>query len=199
MTAHNSLDEKELLIKLQSGDRVSFERLYNTYSDRIYSKLLKLTKAEDIADELLQDTFVKLWDKRHLINPDLYFKAWLYKVAENELYQFYRKVARDKKLQAHIIDTFTEAYSHTEEDIYLKESRELLNRAIDQLSPQRKEVFNLCKIEGKSYDEAASLLGISPSTVSNHLVKANTSIRKYLFHSKESIALLLAALMVKGL
>jgi len=166
MTAHNSLDEKELLIKLQSGDRVSFERLYNTYSDRIYSKLLKLTKAEDIA---------------------------------NELYQFYRKVARDKKLQAHIIDTFTEAYSHTEEDIYLKESRELLNRAIDQLSPQRKEVFNLCKIEGKSYDEAASLLGISPSTVSNHLVKANTSIRKYLFHSKESIALLLAALMVKGL
>lgn len=190
--------EKELLIRLQSGDRTAFEQLYYIYSDRIYGSVLKLVKAEDIADELLQDTFVILWEKRHLINPDLSFKSWLYKVARNEVNQFYRKLARDKKLQDYVVATFTEQYSHTEEDIYLKESRDLIDKAIEQLSPQRKEVFTLCKLEGKSYEEAAGILGISSSTVSNHLVKANVAVRQYLFQSKESLAVLIAAILFKG-
>jgi RNA polymerase sigma-70 factor (family 1) len=199
MLALNSFVEKDLLIKLQSGDRKAFEQLYKFYSDRIYSRLLNLTRVEHLADELLQDTFVILWEKRHQLNAEQSCKAWLYKVAENELMQFYRKVARDKRLQEHIVATFKEAYSHTEEDLYLKESRELLNKAIDQLSPQRKQVFTLCKMEGKSYDEAAGILGISPFTVSNHLVKATSNIRDYLFHSKESLAVILIAIVIKGL
>ena len=100
--------------------------------------------------------------------------------------------ARDKKLQERIALSFVETYAHIEEDIFNKETRDLLEQAIDQLSPQRKEVFTLCRIEGRSYQEAADLLGISSSTVSNHLVKANSSVRQFLFRSKESMLILIA-------
>jgi RNA polymerase sigma-70 factor (family 1) len=196
MAAIQYLDEKVLLNRLKAGDRDAFAKLYDRYSDRIYGKLLKLTQADFLADELLQDTFVKLWEKRHLIDSELSIKAWLYKVAENEVYMFYRKLARDKRLQEQLVSVFTEAYSHTEEDIYLKESRALLEKAIEQLSPQRREVFKLCKVEGRSYDETAQLLNISTSTVSNHLVKATQSVRAYIFQSRETVAILMTAYLL---
>jgi len=188
-------DEKELLIKLGEGKETAFNTLYDLYSNRIYNRLLKLTQSEQLADELLQDTFVILWNKRDTINPDLSIKSWLYKVAENEVYQLYRKIARDKKLQEHIVSTFLESYSHTEEGIYLKESQELLDKAMDQLSPQRKQAFKLCRLEGMSYQQAAEIMGVSSSTVSNHLVQATSMVRDYIFKSKERIALIVVALL----
>ena len=198
LSADPLYDEKELLHQLKAGDQKAFGVLYQQYSNRIYSHLLRLTQAEHLADELLQDTFVILWEKRHTINPDLSIKSWLYKVAANEVSQFYRKLARDKKLQEYVILSFTEAYSHTEEDIYAKESKALLNNAIAQLSPQRQQAFTLCKIEGRSYEETAKIMGIAPSTVSNHLVKASDSIRQYIFRSKGNAAILIIALLFKS-
>ncbi len=190
-------DERNLLIKLGAGEETAFNTLYKLYGNRIYNRLLKLTQSEQIADELLQDTFVILWNKRHTINPDLSIKSWLYKVAENEVYQLYRKIARDKKLQEHIVDTFIETYSHTEEGIFYKESQELLSKAMEQLTPQRREAFKLCRIDGMSYQEAASKMGVSVSTVSNHLVQATSVVRDYIFQSNERMVLLFSILLLK--
>jgi len=189
----DSTVEKDLLVRLKSGDQMAFKQIYDSYAGRIYGRLLRLSKSELLADELLQDTFVKLWEKRHQIDYELSCKAWLYKVAENELYSFYRKVARDKKLQEHIMATFTEIYAHTEEDIFLRETTDLLNRAMDKLPPQGRQVFTLCKIEGKSYEEAAVKLGISPFTVSNHLVRANKSVRAYISANQDALMLAVTA------
>lgn len=191
ITALNSLVEKELLIKVRSGDKCAFDQLYHIYSPRIYSKILRLTRTKELALELLQDTFVKVWEKRHLINPELSFKSWLYRIAINEVYLFYRKVARDAKLQEDLTASFIDLHVSVEEDYLLKEGRELLNKAINLLPPQRKAVFTLCKLEGRSYEEAAHILNISPNTVSSQLVKATSAIRLYLFRS-EHIAMLIA-------
>lgn len=186
-------DEKTSLLQLKNDDQKAFEHLYHLYSSRIYGKILKLTKSEIIAGELLQDTFVKVWEKRQLINEEFPFKAWLYRVAENEVYMFYRKLARDRKLQEYIIETFDESHSPTEGNLLLKESNELLNRAVEMLPQQCRQVFTLCRIEGRSYEETGSLLGISSSTVSNHLVKAGKSIRSYILESgREHISLILS-------
>ncbi|UUC44189.1 RNA polymerase sigma factor [Flavobacterium cerinum] len=191
------IDERELLIKLGDGEETAFNTLYQQYANKIYSRLLKLTQSEQLADELLQDTFIILWNKRHTINPDLSIKSWLYKVAENEVYQLYRKIARDKKLQEHIVSTFIETYSHTEEGIFYKESQELLVKAMEQLTPQRKEAFKLCRIDGMSYQEAATKMGVSVSTVSNHLVQATCIVRNYIFQSQERMAILISILLLK--
>lgn len=189
---HNA-GEKDLLLRLRNGDHEAFEQLYNTYSNRIFSRLIRLAGSEGMAAELLQETFVILWEKRHTINPDLPFKSWLYRVAENNVYQYYRRLARDAKMQQEVMAHFSELYSHSEEDLILKENRQILQEAISQLPEQRRKVFQLCKIEGRSYDEAARILGISPSTVSNHLVKANTLVKAYIFKSRQIATIVITA------
>lgn len=191
LSALHSSVEKELLVKLKSGDQRAFDQIYLFYSPRIYGKILRLTRTKELAIELLQDTFVKVWEKRHLINPELSFKSWLYRIAINEVYLFYRKVARNAKLQEELTASFIELHVSVEENYLLKESHELLSKAIDLLPPQRKAVFTLCKLEGRSYEEAAYILNISTNTVSSQLVKATSAIRLYLFRA-EHIAMLIA-------
>lgn len=191
-----SWNEQDLLIQLKAGEEPAFGKLYGHYSEMLYGRLLRLLKDTDMADELIQELFLKVWEKRAQINPAQSFKSYLYTIAENLVYDHFRKIARDKKLQEKFRLITTELYSHTEEELLSKESKEIVEKAIDALPPQRKTAFILCKIEGKSYEEAAQIMGISASTVSNHLVKANIGIRAYLSKSEDLLpALFLIALL----
>ena len=182
--------EYELLKRLQSGDQLAFESLYQNYSREIYNKLVKMVKNVTLAEELTQDVFVKVWNKREVITIDQPFRYYLLTLTNNIVNDFYRKAARDRKLQDEIIAASTELYNPTEEQIYYKESKELMDQAIDSLPSQQKLVFQMCKIEGKSYDEVSKLLGISTSTISNHIVKATKSIKTYFFTQKKGFLLI---------
>jgi RNA polymerase sigma-70 factor (family 1) len=171
--------EQVLLAQLKEGEPRAFEQIYQLYSQRIYGRLIRLLKDEDMADSILQDVFLRIWERRAQIDSGQPFKAYLYKIAENLVYDYFRKVARDKKLQVKLRAATTEYYDQIEEDIFKKEYEALIDEAILKLPPQRQKVFLLCKIEGKSYEEAAGLLGISVSTVSNQLVKATKSVKEY--------------------
>ncbi|GAB3919872.1 RNA polymerase sigma factor [Larkinella terrae] len=186
-------EEKLLVARLREGDHLAFRAIYENYADALLRRLLRLTRVDHIAEDLLQETFVKLWEKRETIDPGLPLKPWLYKVAENLVFQFFRKLALDSRLQNEMIEWYGKVNRIAfEEELFSREKQDLLHQAIRQLSPQQRQVFNLCKLEGLSYEETASLLGISPSTVSNHLVKASASVRHYLRQHKDSIFSLLS-------
>lgn len=172
-------NEVELLVKLSNGDKYAFEVLYNQYKYRITGNLLKLLKSEEIAEEILQDLFVKIWDTRQSIDPQKSFKSYLFRIAENMVIDYYRKASRDKKVHDKLMAAATESYSHIEEHIFNKESELLLYSAINLLPPQRKQVFTLCKLEGKSYKEVSELLGISHSTINDHLLKSNRFLKQH--------------------
>lgn len=173
-------DEQGLLKKLRDGDGLALDFFYQRYSLCIYRKIKKMVKGEMAAEELLQDVFVKVWDKRHLIDPNQSFKSYLYAIAQNLVYDFYRKAARDEKLQTQLKALSKGYYSHVEEGIYLKETSEILNKAIDNLPSQQRLVFTLCKLEGESYKDVSAALGISISTINNHVVKATKKIQGYM-------------------
>ncbi len=179
-------DEKELLNLLSSGDRQAFEQIYHRYKDRIYGNLLKLVRSDDLAEELLQEVFYKLWLNREKLEFVQSFSAYLFRMAGNLVTDFYRKAEKSKKLQDQLIYTMTELYDHVEDQINYKESNALLQQAIASLPPQRKIVFNLCHVEGKSYDEVSKILGISTSTINDHIVKARRSIKKQFLGSQEA-------------
>ena len=185
------LTEKEWLHRLKHGEEQAFKELYRMYSPRLYGNLLKLVKNESIARELLQDVFVRVWNHRHDIDPQKSFKAYCFRIAENIVIDFFRKAACDRKLTAYLIAAASDHDHSTEQQIDYKESRELLNRAIQLLPPQRRQVFELCKIEGKSYAEVSRLLGISTSTISDHIVKATRVIKDHFFQSGETVILLI--------
>jgi RNA polymerase sigma-70 factor (ECF subfamily) len=192
----HSNDEKELLMQLREGNAQALDYFYHQYSLRIYRKLLKMVRVETIAEELVQDVFVRIWDKRHQIDPDRSFRSYLFTIAQNLVYDLYRKVAREERLQEVIKDASSEIYMHVEEGVFLKETSEILNKAINNLPSQQKLVFTLCKLEGKSYEDASATLGISTSTINNHIVKATKSIKGYMFREQNAAFFLTISLML---
>lgn len=187
----NHSTEIQLLIALKSGDRPAFEKIYQTYSPRIYLNILKMVKSVDDAQEILQDVFIKVWEKRELIDPEQAFKAYLFQISRFTVYNFIRKVNLDKKLKAYLAHENSELYTHIEEAIAYRESDQFILDAIEELPPQRKQIYKLCKIEGKSYTEVSKLLGISSSTINDHIVKATKFLKDR--HSSFGAALILTA------
>lgn len=173
-------DEKVLLGKLAEGDAPAFTALYEKYSLKLYANIFRLVKSEDTAKEILQDLFLKIWELRGQIDPEKSFKSFLYKIAGNLVYDHFRKVSRDKRLSDNLLYLLEEEYSHSEESVIYNESVELLHMAINQLPEMRRRVYVLGKMEGKTYEEISAQLGISHSTISDHIVKANRFIKTYL-------------------
>lgn len=190
MSSPSSTNDRILLVKLRDGNEKAFDYFYQKYSLQIYRKIYKMTKVPAMSEELLQDVFVRIWDKRHLIDPDKPFKSYLYQIAQNIIYDFYRKVAREERLKNEIKAIFDEAENFTEDGINLKDTKQILSHAIENLPPQQKLVFTLCKIEGKTYDEVSTTLGISNSTINGHIVKATKSIKNFMF-KYEDVAFIL--------
>ncbi|CAG5018133.1 RNA polymerase sigma-H factor [Dyadobacter sp. CECT 9275] len=190
------VEENALLSDLMKGNKEAFTVLYNKYSARLYTNIRRLVKCDETSKEILQDLFLKIWEAREQIDPSRSFKSYLFKIAENLVYDHFRKAARDKKLGDYLISSSALFYSHSEETVIYDESLHFIRKAIDLLPPARKQIYTLCKMEGKSYEEIASLLRISTSTVSDHMVKANRAIKKYLqLHADLVISFLLVSIL----
>ena len=179
MTVKNS-NEKDLIILFTKGDQAAFEKIYHLYSPRLLGFLIKLVKSEGHATELLQEIFIKIWNSRNTIDAEKSFRSFLFRVAENTVYDFFRKVAREKKLQAELLKINENFYSHVEEACFSKENQLFLENVIGTLPPKRRQVFRLIKMEDYSYEEVSVLLNISTSTISDHIVKANKFVEERL-------------------
>jgi len=180
---HSSEINADLLRRLREGDAVAFGKIYKILAPVLYQRLLRLLKDTEVVEDILQDTFFKLWEKRKEINPEQGFIAYLYRIADHLAVDVFRRISRDRALQQELWASTLSFYLHTEETLLAKEQQQLISMAIEQLPPKRKQILILCKMEDKSYQEVAELMGISVSTVSNQLVKAIKEIKKHVLHS----------------
>ncbi len=180
MSLDSFYDEKELFHQFKAGDKAAFTRLYELYSRPLYLNLLKLLKSEPAAEEILQDIFLIVWEKREVITINYGIKSYMFRIAENKVHDFFRKLKRDRKLHDYIREVSSGEYADVEDKILQAEETMLLNKAMESLSPQRKKIFYLCKIQGISYLEVSRLLGISTSTINDHIVKATRIIRDFI-------------------
>jgi RNA polymerase sigma-70 factor (family 1) len=189
------LHEKELLSSLQLGNEDAFEQLYRIYSLQIFRKILSLVKEEEIAEELLQDVFLRIWEKRESIDPEKSFRSYLYCIAQNLVTDLFRRAAYDRKLLDHLVVATTELYNPIEDRLDLIDGETVLQQALNSLSPQRRKIYMLCKIDGKSYKEISSLLGISTSTINDHVVKGTKSLKMYLASNEIAVIIFTAAVL----
>lgn len=182
-------DEQELLTLLKTGDKTAFTHIYNRYSKKLFLNIYGLVKIQEVAEEMLQEIFVLIWEKREIITIHQSFNAYLFRIAENKVTDFFRKLKRDKILFERVKEISSSVYTHIEETILSNESSSVFRKAIESLPPQRRQVFYLCKMEGRSYNEVSSLLGISTSTINDHIVKATRAVRECLLANKETALL----------
>jgi len=173
-------DEKTLLMQLRAGHVGAFTQLYWTYSEKLYANIFKMVKDKQTTEEILQDIFTNIWQKRETLEFNQGLGPYLYRMSQNKVIDFYRKIKRDKELLRKFKSRATEYYEQQLETIEYRESTRLLQRALELLSPQQRNVYQLCKIDGLSYKEAARQLGISTYTVKEYLSTASKAVRNYL-------------------
>ena len=183
-----------MLLRLKAGDQLALEELMSRYKGPLALSMSRLIKSREDIEELLQELFLRVWKNRDNLDTERYL-GYLYKIAENLVYDRLRKAAREKRLSVDYFTHIIEAYSHIEEGIFDKELLAVLQRGIQQLPEQRRRVFELCKIEGKSYEEVSQLLSISVATVNSHITNANASIKAYFKQHPELASMVLLAFL----
>ncbi|TJZ61514.1 RNA polymerase sigma-70 factor [Sphingobacterium olei] len=184
-------NESVLLRRVAEGHQASFDSIYRFYIDRVYSFALHIVKDKEWAYEIVQDVFMKLWQygKELLKIENLY--AWLRTIARNQALQVIRRRALEMRVEKELAASWKEARNTTDDTIFYNEAQRILDRAINQLTPQQRKVYICCHMEGCSYEEVASRLGLSKLTVQTHMKQALRSIRQFVIQNYQTIFLLL--------
>ena len=198
MNATSEYHEAILLQQFLEGSKEAFTQLYQHYCERLYYNILAMVKDELTAEELVQDIFASLWQKRETLTINKSFAGYLFTTSRNRVYDFFQKVERDQKLYDRIKASAISEYSHVEEALFSRENADLLQKAIASLPPQRRRAFELCKIEGHSYKEVSELMNVSLSTVKDHMAHAREAIREYISGNRDAAVGIILFLLWHG-
>lgn len=192
-------NENDLFNQMARGSVSAFTEIFYHYTQRLYSFILIKTKSEDLTEEIIQEVFIKIWDKREKFSEVENFESYLYTLASNKIYDFYRKMASEDKLKKMVFQSMKDYSNITTETLDLKYSQEELTKALDRLPPQQKKIFLLSRQQGLNHMEIAEQLQISPSTVNNHLTVALRSLKNYIQSTQaDSFILLLILLKINN-
>lgn len=183
----------ELLTQLRNGDQTAFAEIYNQYRSKIFVYACGLCKSPDVSEEIVQEVFIKIWQKRDQINTELNFGAYIKKITLNHVLNHLKKVAREKTLQQQLFLFIETIRNSTEDNLLEKELLKTYDDAIAKLPPQKKLIYNLSRNQDLSHDEIAKKLNISKNTVKNHMVEATRFIRNYVNQNGSVICFFIAA------
>ena len=168
----------DLASRLRNDDINAFNSLYWEYHTAIYANALKLIKDPIIAEDIVQEVFVTVWAKRHTIDPEQDFAGWLFVISYHKTVDQLKRKLKDA-LAHKKISIAIEDHSLLVNTDLKEEQLTAIEKAMDQLSPKKRKVVELCKVQGRTYKKAAEELHISKYTVKEYLSEALVSIRKY--------------------
>ena len=168
------------VLGLIKGDKDCFLNIYRKFKDKVFYYTLKITRSDSIAEEIVQEVFVKLWTKREQINPDFPFSSYLFRITHNHTINILKRNTFEEKVKKNLYAKSRTSHSTTEDQVIYNDYLKILNDAIDQLPPKRKDIFDLSRLQGVSHDDIATQMGISKNTVKSQIVKANKTIKEYI-------------------
>jgi len=191
--------EYKLLQKIRKGNEAAFCELYELYHAALYRNVIKLVHSDAEAQDIIQEVFISLWEQRSALDISRPVDGWLFTVSYNRTINHLRKKLLDQQ-KAQLIADLPWQKAETGVDEQLVEFQwRLMQEAIDHLSPQKKKVFELCKLEGKTYENAARELGISRHTVGEYLQESMAFVREYVrrhpFYGSSPFAILVLEIL----
>lgn len=153
--------------------------MFDHYRNKIYGVAIKLTHSTTVAEEITEDVFLKIWLRRSALNEIENFSAYLFTIARNETYKILKQIAKNYNIVLLAENTEAIVLENSEDYLISKEYTSLLQKAIDRLPHQQKQVYKLMKEEDLKRGEVAELLHLQPETVKFHLAQAMKNIRTY--------------------
>ncbi|AEW00520.1 hypothetical protein A4D02_24635 [Niastella koreensis] len=173
--------EKELFSRVAQGDEEAFNTLFHRYVPRLHTIVMKVTKSEGVAKDIIQEVFLYLWmDRESLAEVDVP-QNWIFKMAYNRSYSWLaRQVSRNQKYNEFKQQNPGEGDDNLEHTVSLHETARLIQEATAQLPEQARKIFQLSRETGLKAAEVADQLDISVQTVRNSLVRSVKFIKEYL-------------------
>lgn len=189
--------DAELVVKLQQDEVNAFDTLYWKYHQAVYRNIFKFVKEPLVTEDILQEVFTRLWEKRKDINASQSVAGWLFVISFNLSVDYVRKKMRELNIHKELynMNGDDDGLSPDNKNVY-EEQYQLLEEAIAQLSPKKRKIVTLCKLEGKTYDEVADELNISRNTVKEHLSVAMVKLNEYIQKHKEHKYIILLLLFL---
>jgi RNA polymerase sigma-70 factor (family 1) len=177
----NDKDLNALVKRIVDGDEQAFSIVFLDYSHKIYCYALRLTRSESMAEEIVQEVFMKIWLNKELLVAVEQFEPYLYRTARNHTFNMLRQIAFERNAREAIGKELSESGNEVQETLLLSDDYQLvLDRALDQLPPQQRLVYSLCHQQGLKYEEVAGQLNISRLTVKTHMQQALRTIRNFI-------------------
>lgn len=174
-------NEPMLLAALSRGDHRAFCTLFDHYHGYVYGFGRKLTRSDDLAEEIVQDIFIKVWNGREELPELTNFGGYLSRLIRNHAYSILRKQLLHTRVHADLAGEgwFSDVDDSLEQQLDYQETRRIMDDAIGQLTEQQRRIYIRCHQQGQKYEEVASELGISADTVHYHIKAALKTIRAH--------------------
>lgn len=181
--------ESELIQEVVLGNENAFGQLFTMYNQRLGTYIFRLTDSRELAEEIVQDVFLKIWMNRETLAGVKNFKAYLFVISKNHALNCLKKVIKVRAIQeiweTEAIDLLVVTEEEKNDSYY-----SLLDEAIDHLPPQQQKVYLLSRQERLKYAEIAEQLNLSRETVKKYLQIAITSITSHVRANMDAIILL---------
>ena len=172
--------DNEILIQpLKNGSVKAFDALYHLYSARLYNFVLKISKGDTyMAEEIVQRVFIKIWEDRSMLDTQKSFNAFICTIAKNMLMNEYKHQMVEFVYQEYILQINKDESSDGVDKIEYVFLEKYLNTLIEQLTPARREVYIMNRIDKLTVKEIAQRSGKSEKTIEKQLSEANEFIRR---------------------
>ncbi len=178
--------DKELIGRYLKGDHNSLERLIHRHQNRIYAYILMIVKDKDLADDLFQDTFIKVINtlRSGAYNEEGKFLQWVMRIAHNLIIDHFRKsnripvISNSKNDDFNIFDTIEITDKSIEEQIITQQIHKDLRRLIEYLPPEQKEVLYMRHYAEMSFKDIAEVTNVSINTALGRMRYALINLRK---------------------
>ena len=177
------------------GDEIAFESFFERYRARVYALALKWTKSAFAAEEITQDVFISVWTGRKNLPAVKDAETYFYTIIYNKINRHLRKEANKARILRLALWAANKSSNETEETVYANDGERFINKALEGLPPRKRLIYQLSRKEGKSHDEIAAALRVSPHTVKSHLAFVMKFIRNYMKDNVLSIVWLVTAFL----
>lgn len=183
----SSFNDKQLFKEVSEGDERAFRIMYNRYYQRMYSFAAKVVKSPHVAEEIVQEVFIRLWEQRELLcevkNPDNY----VFIVIRNHTYNYLRAVAREQNRREKLWEALQQQVTDEGTSLEAEEAELFLEKLLAKLSPQQRKIFRMIREDGFSHQQIADELHLSRDTVKKHVAN---SLKIFKAHLKNFVQLL---------
>tara|TARA_B100000427_G_C15509398_1_gene595457 strand:- start:171 stop:716 length:546 start_codon:yes stop_codon:yes gene_type:complete len=173
--------EKSLLEKVQISDKLAFQKLFNTFHDQLFHFIAYRVQDGEIAKDIAQETFFRVWKNRKSLQPEKSFFSLLARISTNLCYDHFRHTEVRIRHKNQIPEFGKSHYDNPEELAQLKAIEEIIRKLVHEKLPQKcKIIFIMSRIEGLSNHEISKKLNLSLRTVENQIYRSLKILRKHL-------------------